>query len=835
MESSVNYGDLNESKMELLLESDEEDASLLKEMEQQDDMHPTKPSITENLLQLKSICPDSPEDYEITEFPEIHEDASGDFVGAIEVSDEKRQRNFIGAFSNNSGTVTYKEEKQVDELQESIEGEKKHKKCLVGGHCDSFTCSGTQQNKILPLTEYMIDGVQILRLDMSTSQLLFAKSAAAMGSQPCKAKSANCLSNASQSKGLSFMELITEERIGNTLSKDYKSSHSNSNEERTKKKSKFIIKMQQDSCVTQPSGNQNKTKSGIKNRKRKNQEVCKQKSENMELNTPVKKKRLAHFNMNGPRVVIFHCSYCDFKCPFMNENINEIVEHLTPRERFNHLHDISEKLNSFKECVKLNVMVAKNKAKVQVRLLSRAECTNCGQQVPLDVDSSDQLALHYNWCRKLISDDKYISCPYCNELVHRGSIKKHLNVKSKKQCTMNITSTLQLMSCVCKQYSVEHRPVCVVCNEKCWSYLGHRMELNPVCEGCRINIISGNTTKLKNRDLAACAICSYQCSKKCVTYWASELEAVFIGENCIKKLKEPLIHKSISVADAMEAKIRKLIEMAVASEQFSMDLERAQAKNISTSVECLTESHTSNSDKYSSNFTNTVQEAKDKKNVMNCNFSQSESEKSMVKHDLPVPSRVTNGHFIPITGSFRINAGNPLPFAKLATTSDTQNPHKTVPVTSISAPAVPKSKVVIQSDVSKNFLKADYTGICQKIAEGKLSMKVSPHRPNPKTMCQVISNCTPNNVITEPLPLKYVLKLNSLTPTRQEKKDDQKEANASHIIIRTSSNAFQIKRSDVAPPRVALVIKTANNLLMNEIKKKGKFHKSGMKESYVKK
>lgn len=56
----------------------------------------------------------------------------------------------------------------------------------------------------------------------------------------------------------------------------------------------------------------------------------------------------------------------NFRCPFKKENVDDIVEHITPRERFNQLHEIPKKFENFKETIRLSIMIAKNKAKAQV-------------------------------------------------------------------------------------------------------------------------------------------------------------------------------------------------------------------------------------------------------------------------------------------------------------------------------------------------------------------------------------------------------------------------------------------------------------------------------------
>lgn len=56
-----------------------------------------------------------------------------------------------------------------------------------------------------------------------------------------------------------------------------------------------------------------------------------------------------------------------FSCPFTKENIESIVEHMTPSDRYNQLFHVPASLKSFKESVKLSAMVAKNKSKAQVR------------------------------------------------------------------------------------------------------------------------------------------------------------------------------------------------------------------------------------------------------------------------------------------------------------------------------------------------------------------------------------------------------------------------------------------------------------------------------------
>lgn len=385
--------------------------------------------------------------------------------------------------------------------------------------------------------------------------------------------------------------------------------------------------------------------------------------------------------------------------------------------------------------------------------MSRLECTTCHQHLPLDVDSCDQLLVHYNWCEKVRIREKFFSCPYCNDTVHRGSIKKHLGSKSKKQCTMNVALTLQFMSCVCKKYAESHRPVCIVCNEKRWPYLGHRAELDPVCETCRFNITSGNTTKLRDRDLAGCAICGCQCSEKFVTYWASELESLFIGENCLGKLESPASKKAAMVATMKQAKVKKFVETAmtsahihqkaqsVISSDFAMNLNKSNSNkesqyfassSASKSVQGIHE-QTKNENPLSSiavslngsssglqshffissrtskslqsgMFLMKQTAAQDHSSILN----KSETEAPVIKQikldhcDLPIPTRASSGGFIPITGSFKINNRMKLPFASLASIAD--NPGDGETMVPRSSTGINKVQSIVQGGVPYTLL-----------------------------------------------------------------------------------------------------------------------------------
>lgn len=882
--------------MELLLESDEEDASLLEEMERQAAVQSVRSPSPEGLLQLKSVCPDSPKDYEIRDFSGIEGDPSEDFA-----SRDMNKNGIIGGKLNvecpdSFVTATSDEEKLMDEQQERSKGEA-HQKDFVEGLFQSLACTSTeatidtiQTNNPLPLMEYTIDGIQILRLDISTNDLLLAKSAVAQKYQSRQIESTNNSTGPPQLKGLPALEAPAEERISsNTLPKDSQSLSSICADGHEEKSSRSVFKSQQYSCTKSLSGLQHKSKSEVKktnSRKRKLEVIYKQKSGKNKFISPVIEKIPLLSNMNEYEVIHFHCTYCDFRCPFRKENVNDIVEHITPRERFHHLQKIPKRLNSFRENVKLSIMIAKNKSKAQVRFLSRIQCSKCGQQLPLDVARCDELALHYSWCRKLFRDDRFMSCPYCNEFIHRSSLKKHFSLKSKKQCTMYVASTLQLMSCMCKEYAEKHRPFCIVCNEKCWSYIGHRAELNPVCEACRINIISGNTTKLKNREMAACAICSHQCSKKFVTYWASELEALFIGEHCIKKLKDPITQEVIKLADATEANVRRLVEMAVVTDQLSKNL-RIQTCSKSYAAMHLNGTNISNSKGF---IISNCGKLKKNQTANHCDkiLEKSESVTSVENCDLAVPNKAVNGRFIPILGSFRItNCDNPLPFAKLSAISDNTNTSDTVTFRPISKvdnqdieqSGVPyslllannSSKIVFRrclpnitenvvspntvfkaldsfNETSKSVNKsvpntdtvhykentkyvpeiAKMTSSTRCESEGNVLSNVSPNRLNLQSFWElsskvvaskVITSSKPvaSKVITNSSPVKYVVKLLKSSDVQQDTtKDEKNEGNANHIIIKTSSSNSVKKGCQVAPPRIAQVIKTSDDLFTNE-------------------
>lgn len=169
------------------------------------------------------------------------------------------------------------------------------------------------------------------------------------------------------------------------------------------------------------------------------------------------------------------------------------------------------------------------------------------------------------WCKNKDSNDsKTVLCLFCNERINRSGIRKHLHNRSRR-CKRVDALILQLMSSVCEDYAHKHKPICIVCDEREWPYKGHRYDMEPVCESCHLNITSGNTTKLAQRDVIVCAICGLHCANKYVTYWASEMESLFIGESCIKKLKNPKPKLSEEFASLKASKLKTFIETTLPS------------------------------------------------------------------------------------------------------------------------------------------------------------------------------------------------------------------------------------------------------------------------------
>ncbi|XP_042202942.1 uncharacterized protein LOC121880494 [Homarus americanus] len=894
MEDPVDFFAVGENQMELYLESDEEEASLLEEMERQEASRFAKSPLPEGLLQLKSVFANMPENYESTGFSsgdmEMHgnnfagipkenyesvqgKSADGENETAnvkedlmnkepdeeseevnvedliFEQSDDESEEVNVEDLTNEQSDDESEDVNVEDlineqpddesekvnakdfmnELPDSAFGKETHQDGVTGWQSDNSVFSSTENTVTAtqgnadgvfdgPLTEYTIDGIQILRLDMSASELLFAKTAAALRPQ---------------------FNLPQQENT-NTGTKH-----------KTKQKNKKSVKNKEKQTVSKMS------KAAVVKEKRS--------IDTEESRPPAKKRKLFSFpdQAVGKRAVIFSCTHCNFRCAFEREYIDKIVAHLTPRARFNQLQDVPEKLLGWKESVKLNVLVAKNKAKAQVRLLSRIECASCKNQFCLDVDTCDKLAVHHNWCGKSPGDKNYCECIYCKENIHRFTIKRHLCEQSKKACQKFVPVTLQLMSAVCKEYAEEHRPVCIVCNEQRWPFIGHRAELNPVCEPCRVNITSGKTTKLTPRDMAGCAICSSQCSKKFVTYWASEMETLFIGENCIKKLRNPVTKRVITIADNKEHKIRGLVEMAISSSQISGNLMKNPIDNSSSKfVVSLKKCIDTNLNQSSANSVG-------KKSRENKTSNVRETKTSETKTRFPVPKKVTDGHFVPITGSFRItNGGNPLPFATLATVADdtteisqglnggkglfqngepytlllpndTSNLLLRSSLPSVAKNAVDNPKTVFRAHESSSVVsecvsdkapEADTTNYKENTGEeekitriivssrpeagGSVLSSVSPNQLNYKSWFQVNS--------TKPSPLKYIVKLqnNSVNTVPDESKHQQSETKSNHIIIRTSSSGPQRAKSSVSTstPRIAKVIKYSNSVFSSNMK-----------------
>lgn len=180
------------------------------------------------------------------------------------------------------------------------------------------------------------------------------------------------------------------------------------------------------------------------------------------------------------------------------------------------------------------------------------------------MENTEQIILHMIKCKKNYSEDGKITCLFCNKKISKSFIRKHLHHRSLR-CKMVKTLILQLMSSVCENYANKHRPVCIICNKRKWSYKGQGCQMDPVCELCCLNIIIDETTTLVHRDVAVCVICGLHCSDKYVTYWASKMESLFIGETCIKKLKKPKLKLSNESVELKAAKLKSFIETAVSS------------------------------------------------------------------------------------------------------------------------------------------------------------------------------------------------------------------------------------------------------------------------------
>lgn len=878
MEDIKNFSNINGNQMELLLEFDEEEASLIEEMERQEAPQIARSTSRESLAQLEGVDANVQKDLELTEFPEDRVENGA----ASSLEDDRSVENSVDEHLENTKCLASYEHSNnaegVDSHQENSERFVENSLNSSKESTEKKTLEDNEESSDEPLTQCFLEGVQILRLDMSESELLFAKSAAALKSQSFQSVSMmpDIVHSQSQSSVGSEDPVSGPVNVGATSGKapEFLNCISTSDEE--ERYLRCILNTQREEFVKSTSGTERRTK--IKTRTKKSLSTKKRQITKDQItirptddcsSVPAKKRRLGTVGLQEARVVNFHCVQCDFKCPFKKENIDKIVKHITPRERFNQLHEIPVKLKNFRENIKLSVMIAKNKAKAWVRLSSRLQCINCHQYFPLDVEGCDQVVIHYTWCQELFSREKFFSCPYCNDLVHRGSIKKHLGLKSKRQCTKNVAVTLQLMSCVCKWYAERHRPVCIVCNEKCWPYLGHRAELHPVCETCRFNIISGNTTKLRDRDLAGCAICGWQCSEKFVTYWASELESLFIGEHCISKLESPVTQKAVEMANMKEAKVRKLLETALASpdiqKEHSKDMssdvavsakessgstsskmykssenvyEKAQTDNTdSDNVLCLNE-WSSNNDSQSFVFSNTSKllksdgclvnqtTEKDLGRITGKNRTKAPVTKTISKqikptqYDLPAPTRATTGGFIPITGSFQINNKSKLPFASIASVKDNPSDGKTL--VSKASIDIDEVKSIVQSGVPYTLLLPDDTPrvlfrrcLPKITSDGVESPKTvfRPIKPHPEITCKSEDNDLLKAVVMQsrenPVCHSGIAKMTLSTRSKSEGIDLSNESsNQSNQVGHSCSTSFQVSMKAQQPKYIIKYVST---------------------------
>lgn len=424
------------------------------------------------------------------------------------------------------------------------------------------------------------------------------------------------------------------------------------------------------------------------------------------------------------------------------------------------------------------------------------------------------------------------------------------------------------MSCMCREYAEDNKPVCVVCNEKCWPYIGHRAELDPVCEPCRVNIISGNTTELLVRDVTGCAICSKYCSQKFVTYWASDLESLFIGEHCIEKLKAPIPELSEERIKLKNEKVKKLVELVANSVSKVNDVEMLRLQ-FGDKVAAET--------RYENESTDDSNEMK-----LSTNTSQFDNDKDLsippAIWDEPLP-RVAVKELCQVNGSYRIFGSNmSLPFTTI-TTSDECSATNTVedeePTTyDMLVPIVGKKKTqkTIKNDLGileNNFKPGGFpltasslVSCAQKLAsqtkprrststkentnsmkrlriegggsiftevpkakdsDGVPVIKVKTYKPIPEFVTANVDLKSSSNVNTVKVDGgKYIIKFASYSDVcKATQKKSTTDGNDNHIVIKTRS-ATQPEIHHIAPPRIAHVIRTQSSVINNRYVKKEK-------------
>lgn len=311
MEDIRNICNLNGNQMELMLELDEEEASLLEEMERQEASQITRSTSHEGLLQLEGVDADEQKDFEMTEFPE-----SGVETGTVSsLENHESLENSFDEHLENTSCLVSTEANLDGEHSENAEVVKPNQENLLERHSESSqnsriesnikeTPNSSEESWQEPVTHCFLDGVQILKLDMSESELHLAKSAATLKSQSCQSRV-----NAPSSGNVS--------RFLNSVS-------SKDDEERYLR---CILNRQKEDFLKITTGIKHKTKTRTDKlgKKKKIQTTKNQKAQTVDKHkkrstdnrdyssSQAKRKKLNIVDPQEPRVVNFQCNYCDFK------------------------------------------------------------------------------------------------------------------------------------------------------------------------------------------------------------------------------------------------------------------------------------------------------------------------------------------------------------------------------------------------------------------------------------------------------------------------------------------------------------------------------------------
>ncbi|KAK3869158.1 hypothetical protein Pcinc_025521 [Petrolisthes cinctipes] len=918
-EPEFEFEGFGEQQMELLMESDEEEASLIEEMEKQavnislnlsegvkkqleeDDISVRlEQELKESAQAISECLAQRDERYTAHDADSLAQELERE-AGGIGYNLGYKNANYVKKL--NFGMMTMPEDvssylklkesgAKLSSTEESETGDidALHKKVLQTVLHSTDMVTPVTEVEESNETVGNLDGVQILQLDMSAQDLILAKSAAAFkfhdeGSPSKKMLTYEKLQRLSAVLATSEGFLGGNEKVETGMSDRERMMLKKILEPGRKKKTSKKPPLQK-RMITKPKhvrGNEvgNIKKEALPKQSIKKtvitEEMFKRLPENDNSSSQAKKPKSG---TDSKPVISFHCSFCTFKCTFTKENKDMIVEHMTPNERYNQLFQVPPKMKNFKENVKLSVMVAKNKSKAQIRFLNRLECNKCFLQLPLNIENCDQIVIHHFWCLKLYSGAKTLNCLFCNKDVARSYIRKHLGSQCKRRCSLNVATILQMMSCVCRKYAEDHKPVCVVCNDKCWPYLGHRAELDPVCEPCRYNIISGNTTKLLVRDVTGCAICSKYCSKKFVTYWASELESLFIGERCIEKLKEPIPEDSEEIIAMKKIKIQKLVDLAVDSVRAPHSVENLRRQfSDARAVETVDENlHRQFSD---ARAVEPADESKEDSNherlstsIPQCDNTQ---EESLPPVEWDEPLQRVSVKCIPgqVNGSYKIFGSNQaLPFTTI-TTNDENDTNSTTenqtPVTyAVLVPKPDNKKDVAERAINNDFgilennfqlgefplrasdavvsgapklatqvkgkrttttkkktknmkrLRIEGGGQIYKVVsrmkgnEEEIQLKTTMKSPNFITLNMDSENSSELNTVKEDGG-KYIIKFASYdSKSKTTNNKEETDGNDNHIVIKTKSTTSQPKVNNIAPPRIAHVIRTQSSVINNK-------------------